>query len=207
MSDLFIQKLTNQLQKKLPGKTAHNLMRIESKLLTNKIQNKGKKILSSVLICLYPEKDNWYFFITKRSILVEHHKGQISLPGGSIEEGESPEEASIRETNEEIGVLPDLIKIIGSLSSLYIPVSNFKIFPFIGWTEIKPEIIIQKNEVAKIFSICVHDLINDKYQEKEERVFLNNKVLVPYFNFESEKIWGATSIILSEFKHILREIL
>jgi len=146
MADLFIQKLTNQLQKKLPGKTAHNLMRIESKLLTNKIQNKGKKILSSVLICLYPEKHNWYFFITKRSILVEHHKGQISLPGGRIEEGESPEEASIRETNEEIGVLPDLIKIIGSLSSLYIPVSNFKIFPFIGWTEIKPEIVIQKTK-------------------------------------------------------------
>ena len=91
------------------------------------------------------------FFLTKRTNLVEHHKGQISLPGGMIEKNESYKNAALRETHEEIGVTSDEINILGSLTPLYVPVSKFKIFPFVGWAVKKPKTVMHSIEVDRIF--------------------------------------------------------
>tara|TARA_Y100000991_G_C21848118_1_gene295417 strand:- start:212 stop:757 length:546 start_codon:yes stop_codon:yes gene_type:complete len=163
-------------------------------------------IPASVLLLLYPFDGGWFFFLTKRSQDVEHHKGQISFPGGVVEKNESKMNAAIRETNEEIGVDKDVIKIIGSLTPFYIPVSNFHIFPYVGWTEEKPHTKVQNTEVKRVFSVSINDLVLERNLKTKEDFFSKKSVTVPYFDLNGETVWGATSMILSEFKFILRNM-
>ena len=146
MIPLFIEALTKMLSRDLPGKSAQRKMMITpNRFPTENQENEG--IPASILLLLYPLEGEWFFFLTKRSQDVEHHKGQISFPGGVVEKNESKMNAAIRETNEEIGVDKDVIKIIGNLTPLYIPVSNFHISPYVGWTEEKPHTKVQDAEV------------------------------------------------------------
>ena len=205
MTDKFIFSLIQQLNKTLPGKKSHQVMKIK---LNNDLNIEPTlKRYASVLICLFPVNDNWSFFLTKRSNSVEHHKGQISLPGGMIEKGENPINAALRETNEEIGVQIKRVQIIGKLSSIYIPVSNFKVQPFVGFLNKKPKTDINKQEVSRIFDVDLNDLMNDKNIKSEEKVLGNKLVEISYFSLKNEKIWGATSLILSEFKDVLKRII
>ena len=153
---------------------------------------------------MYPSDESWFFFLTIRSQDVEHHKGQVSFPGGVVKKNESTESAAIRETNEEIGVEKSIIKIIGSLTSFYVPVSNFRIFPYVGWTDKKPNTKAQDREVKSIFSVSINDLMLDNNLKMKQELFSNRPYTVPYFDLGGEVVWGATSMILSEFKIILR---
>ena len=139
MKPQFIIKLTKKMNGELPGSTSHETMMVKPRY---KSTGKKTSIPAAVLILLYPIKNKWHFFLTKRTNTVEHHKGQISLPGGMLEKGESHKEAAIRETFEELGVQSEDINIIGPLTPLYIPISNFKIFPFVGWLKSAPKLKI-----------------------------------------------------------------
>ena len=204
MTDKFIFSLMKQLSRTLPGENSHQIMKVK----LNNDSNREPTLIkyASVLICLFPVNNNWNFFLTKRSTSVDHHKGQISLPGGMIEKGEDPMNAALRETNEEIGIQSKMIQIIGELSPIYIPVSNFKVQPFVGFLNKKPKTDINKQEVSKIFCVSLNDLMNNKNLKSEEKILGNKLVKIPYFSLKTEKIWGATSLILSEFKDILKNI-
>ena len=205
MIPLFIEALTKMLKTDLEGKSAQQKMMITPNRFPTKSQeNEG--IPASILLLLYPLEGEWFFFLTKRSQDVEHHKGQISFPGGVVEMNESKMNAAIRETNEEIGVDKDVIKIIGNLTPLYIPVSNFHISPYVGWTEEKPHTKVQDAEVKRVFSVSINDLVLEKNLKTKKDVFSNKAVKVPYFDLNGETVWGATSMILSEFKFILRDM-
>jgi len=205
MIPLFIEALTKMLRRDLEGKSAQQKMMITPNRFPTKSQeNEG--IPASILLLLYPLEGEWFFFLTKRSQDVEHHKGQISFPGGVVEMNESKMNAAIRETNEEIGVDRDVIKIIGNLTPLYIPVSNFHISPYVGWTEEKPHTKVQDAEVKRVFSVSINDLILEKNLKTKKDFFSNKSVKVPYFDLNGETVWGATSMILSEFKFILRNM-
>ena len=145
-----------------------------------------------------------FFFLTVRSQNVEHHKGQISLPGGVAKDNESNESTAIRETNEEIGVDENVIKVIGNLTPFYVPVSNFRIFPFVGWTNKKPKTKVQDSEVKRIFSVSINDLMLENNLKIKQELFSDRLCTVPYFDLGGEIVWGATSMILSEFKIILK---
>ena len=205
MIPLFIEALTKMLSRDLPGKSAQRKMMITpNRFPTENQENKG--IPASILLLLYPIEGEWFFFLTKRSQDLEHHKGQISFPGGVVEKNESKMNAAIRETNEEIGVDKDVIKIIGNLTPLYIPVSNFHISPYVGWTEEKPHTKVQDAEVKRVFSVSINDLILERNLKTKKDFSSNKSVKVPYFDLNGETVWGATSMILSEFKFILRNI-
>ena len=205
MIPLFIEALTKMLSRDLPGKSAQRKMMITpNRFPTENQENEG--IPASILLLLYPLEGEWFFFLTKRSQDVEHHKGQISFPGGVVEKNESKMNAAIRETNEEIGVDKDVIKIIGSLTPFYIPVSNFHISPYVGWTEEKPHTKVQDAEVNRVFSVSINDLVLEKNLKTKKDFFSNKSVKVPYFDLNGETVWGATSMILSEFKFILRNM-
>ena len=205
MIPLFIEALTEKLRIDLPGKNAQRKMMITPNRFPTKNQE-DEGIPASVLLLLYPFDGGWFFFLTKRSQDVEHHKGQISFPGGVVEENESKMNAAIREANEEIGVDKDVIKIIGSLTPFYIPVSNFHIFPYVGWTEKKPHTKVQNTEVKRVFSVSINDLVLERNLKTKEDFFSKKSVTVPYFDLNGETVWGATSMILSEFKFILRNM-
>ena len=207
MDPLFINNLKKRLKQRLPGKTAQNKMKVIPEISIKNSLSIEKNRPAAVLILLYPSKDDWYFFLTKRTQKVDHHKGQISLPGGMIEKNELQEDAAIRETYEEIGVLQKKIKIIGQLTKISIPVSGFNILPFIGWTNNKPKTNIQPTEVEKVFSVSIKTLINKNKKKNTKKVLYGVPVTIPYFDFDNEMVWGATSIILSEFKSILKDII
>ena len=205
MIPLFIEALTKMLRRDLEGKSAQQKMMITpNRFPTENQENEG--IPASILLLLYPLEGEWFFFLTKRSQDVERHKGQISFPGGVVEKNESKMNAAIRETNEEIGVDKDVIKIIGNLTPLYIPVSNFHILPYVGWTEEKPHTKVQDAEVKRVFSVSINDLILERNLKTKKDFFSNKSVKVPYFDLNGETVWGATSMILSEFKFILRNM-
>ena len=188
---------------KLPGRISHEVMMVKPGY---KYIEKKAFTPAAVLILLYPIEDKWHFFLTKRTDNVEHHKGQISLPGGMLEKGESHKEAAIRETFEELGVQSRDINIIGPLTPLYIPISNFKIFPFVGWLKSAPKLHIQSKEVSKVFSPSIYSLTDPKTKKIKDSILLGQKVQIPFFNLKNEVVWGATSMILSEFKKILKGI-
>jgi len=206
MTSMFIKNLIEKLKLDLPGPRAHKKMFIKTKINRIDDYSKNKIRAAAVLILLYPYKKDWYFFLTRRSNSVGHHKGQISLPGGVVEKNESYQYTSIRETHEEIGISMNEINIIGNLSSLHVPVSNFQIFPFIGYLDRKPDTTLNLNEVKEIFSVPINQLISDKSLKTQEKLFSNEFLTVPYFSLCNEMVWGATSAILSEFKSTIKDI-
>ena len=122
---------------------------------------------SAVLILLFPKRDSFNFILTLRSKNVETHKGQISLPGGVQEGDESLEETALREANEEIGVLPETVDIIGELSTIYVPDSGFKIYPYVGWTKSIPNLKASAEEVEKIIFASITELIDSDNQREK----------------------------------------
>ena len=147
-----------------------------------------------------------HFFLTQRTDEVEHHKGQISFPGGAWEDGEKLHETAIRETEEEIGVDPNTVEIVGGLTPFFVPVTGFMINPFIGWCNKKPSTNIQTDEVQKLFIVSLSDLLDDKLFLSENWEIRGHEAIVPFYKFEGQKVWGVTAAILSEFKLILKEI-
>ena len=161
---------------------------------------------AAVLILLFPEDNSWRFFLTERTHGVEHHQGQISLPGGAREKDESLEEAAIRETQEEMGI-SETPEIIGQLSKLHIPVSGFEVSPFVGWLLARPEVEPNNVEVARVHEVTLADFLATECHKWEKRTFRSIEIDVPYFELDGVKVWGATAMILSEFRQVLQEAL
>jgi len=201
------QELHQRLKAPLPGESAQHLTRVETSVKFDFSNSIETSVPAAVLILLFPVHDDIHFFLTQRSNEVEHHKGQISLPGGAWEKGEQLHETAIRETEEEIGVSKNLIQLIGNLTPFFTPVTSFMIHPFIGWSSKKPATKIQDSEVHELFAASISDLIDAKTLMTENWTIRGYEANVPFYNFGGRKVWGATAAILSEFKSILKELL
>ncbi len=134
------------------------------------------------------------------------HGGQISLPGGKLEEGESLEECALRECEEEIGIPSTDVSIIGRLTPLPVPVSGFLVQPIVGSIGYNPSFTPSPDEVQDIFTVRLADLLDDDLRGFEQRTLLGQNFNVPFFRFSNHKVWGATAMILSEFQTILNDI-
>lgn len=191
-------------QHELPGNIAHIKMSPFRKIVTN-IPEKARK--SSVLLMLHEFNNDIYCTLTERSEKLGTHSNQIAFPGGKIEQNESEVEACLRETHEEIGIDRNSIKIIGQLTSIYIPPSNFLVYPFIGITNQKPTYKLNTYEVKEVFDFNIYKLLNENIV-KEKKIKTANGMLVqaPYFEIKNKVVWGATAAILNEFKEILQKI-
>ena len=139
------EQLKERLKKPLPGNKAHLTTRIKTKSEVTFPNTEETAIPAAVLILLFPFKDEIQFFLTKRTEDVEHHKGQISLPGGIRENNESLNETALRETKEEVGIDSTKIIISGSLTPFFIPVTGYIVHPFIGWCKEKPSTKIRRS--------------------------------------------------------------
>mgnify|MGYP001444427811 FL=1 len=200
------EQIKERLKKPLPGNEAHLATRIKTKSEVTFPNTQETARPAAVLILLFPFEDEIQFFLTKRTEDVEHHKGQISLPGGIRENDESLNETALRETKEEVGIDSTKIIISGSLTPFFIPVTGYIVHPFIGWCKEKPSTKIHDVEVNQLFSVSITELMDEKILQTEQWNIRGYDAIVPYYNFGKCKVWGATAAILSEFKSILEDI-
>lgn len=195
-------KLKELLEQPLPGWEAQRKMAAypENGRPDNRDPGPGHKE-ASVLICLC-EDFAGYFPLIRRADRRGPHRGQISLPGGGREAGESRIETAIRETHEEIGARPDRIEAIGRLTPLYVPPSNFLVYPFVGLLKGDCRFIPDYQEVSEILHAhyTIGNIVSEKTDKLDEKIYR-----IPYYRLGNDIIWGATAMILSEFFHIISQ--
>lgn len=158
---------------------------------------------AGVLILLYVKDGRLSLLLTRRTERVLHHRGQISLPGGEQHPGESVEATALRETAEELG--PDLgaVRILGRLTPLYIPPSNYCIYPTVAFVPGTLAFRLQPEEVDELIEVPVDRLADPAAVRREVWRYGGRDVEVPFYEFEGHKIWGATAMVLAEFLALL----
>jgi len=202
----FITQLKIAINNDLSGEESHQKMRVIYDQSIELPFSKINSIPAAVLILLYLADNEIYFFLTKRTDELKHHKGQISLPGGTQEGNEKLIDTALRETQEEIGINKTSISIIGTITPLFVPVTGFMIYPFIGYSLNKLNPKPDPVEVATIFSVNISDLLNKENRTTEQRNIRGYDVQVPCFKLNDYQVWGATSMILSEFRDLIKFI-
>ena len=154
-----------------------------------------------------PHDETLHFALTVRGSGLRNHTGQVSLPGGRVDPGETIEAAAVREAQEEIGVDPQTVELLGRLTPLHIPVSGFLLHPVVGFTSMRPAFQRAEWEVARIIEAPVSVLSDPAAIKREIRTRIvkgqSIDVDVPYFDIDGEKVWGATAMVLAEFCAIL----
>ncbi len=170
------------------------------------IQNFNPKI-SAVLVLFYLKNDEWHLVLIQRRAYEGVHSHQRSFPGGKQEMDETLVQTALREAKEEVGISPETVEIIGRLSSLYIPPSNFLVYPFVGiLNEEKANFTKQDYEVESILEIPISFFLDEKNRTQATiNPTSTTSYNVPAFDFEGHIIWGATAIMLSELIEILNK--
>ncbi len=164
---------------------------------------------AGVLAMLFPHDDGQlHLVLTRRTDTLRGHSGQVSFPGGRRDPEDADfAETALRETCEELGIC-DGIEIIGDLTQIYIPPSNFNVHPFVGYRESTPYFRPSEDEVAEVFTVPLEALLDSAYKREEMREFHvrgeTMQMRVPYYALCGHKVWGATAIMLSEFEQRLR---
>jgi 8-oxo-dGTP pyrophosphatase MutT (NUDIX family) len=163
----------------------------------------GEYKKSAVLILLSKQNNDVQILFTLRSEKLNSHKGQISFPGGRMEDGESPAMTALRETFEETGIEPSLVHVICELSPLFVPPSKSLITPILAYVDSPPEIKINPDEVEDYFWLSIETLLDVASLRHEESQFEDKLVTIPFWDVHPKsKLWGATSMILREFLDI-----
>ena len=165
---------------------------------------------AGVNILFHPNNNKVYFTLILRNKYKGVHSNQIGLPGGRFEnEDKDIFQTALRETNEEIGVNSNKITLIKKLNNIYVPPSNYDIFPFMVYTADKVEFIIDKNEVQEVINIEIDQLINSRVVKTKASQISNRQIdaLVPAYKLGGHYVWGATAMILSEVKDIFTSVL
>jgi len=206
--DEAIEKISSTIAKdQLPGSEAQYKMSAlgRKNRVFETFGTKPHKI-GAVLILLYPHAGQVLFPLTQRHDYKGVHSGQVSLPGGKREEQDiDVSHTALRETEEEIGVSANDVQLIGKLTDLYIPPSNFLVHPYVGYLEERPDMIKDDFEVAELFEARIEHLLDDRIVgETKVPIPGNLRIKTPYFNIHEKIVWGATAMILSELKEVLR---
>jgi 8-oxo-dGTP pyrophosphatase MutT (NUDIX family) len=204
--ETVIEKLQSNIHF-LPGEEAHRLCAPRKRLSTKDYlsQNPSYKT-SCVAVILYPDNGAARLLLMERPDGPFAHGGQISFPGGKREQDDATLlDTAMREMYEEVGISPSEITVLGPLSELYIPVSNFLVHPFICYTSTIPLILPNPAEVKSILTpeIISFDLKEIPVDRFESRSF--GWIEAPYFPVEQHRIWGATAMIISELMQLIKK--
>jgi 8-oxo-dGTP pyrophosphatase MutT (NUDIX family) len=204
----LVNWLKERLKQPLPGKEAQERMTGRVLPMPDEIPENARQ--GAVLALLYPVNGVLSLLLIRRTADGGAHSGQIGFPGGKAEKTDADLVATaLREAQEEVGLLSCDVDIIGGLSSLYIPVSNFNVHPFVGYTEKKPDYILSAIEVESIVEVPVAELFHPERITKvvvtspADKSFVRK---VPAYKLEDETIiWGATAMMISELQILLEE--
>ena len=151
---------------------------------------------SAVLVGLIESSSGVEAILTRRSQNLTNHRGEISFPGGRLDAGESVLQAALRETQEEIGLSPEDVEVVGELNSMATVVSNSHIVPIVGRYRTPPKLHAVNNEVDRVFSVPLSELVRTDTYSQEHWIFDDREFQINFFYLDDETIWGATARIL-----------
>ncbi len=205
-SDL-IHRLRQRLALPLPGPEAQYRMAHRSR--STPLEAPAEVKQAAVLALFYPIVQDWHVAFIERASHHpdDRHSGQIAFPGGRHEAGdEDLAYTALRETEEEIGTKANEVEIIGKLTPLYIPVSEYLVHPFVGYLDYRPEFVPEPSEVASILEVPFDRLRQpETVQWTDIRIFEGYLLRdVPYFNVGGKILWGATAMMLNELVEAMR---
>lgn len=206
----LISRLKEALQGELPGQSAQMGMAHSLRQLPSATPPNAR--IAAVLVLLFPSgiqpEDYRLVFIQRSSTDPrDRHAGQISFPGGQAEDSDpNLVFTALREAQEEVGLIPNQVEILGALSTLYIPVSNFLVHPFVAYTSKKPDFKAQPSEVDAILELALADFLQPTARTTIKKPIGNGVTLnhLPCWQIGSHQIWGATAMITNELLALLR---
>ena len=205
-----IEQLRQTLRRPLPGWARQRRMAPENRPTDidrmSLVRDDHRE--SSVLLLLYPDQAaRLHFVLIRRPEYEGVHSGQIAFPGGAREADETPQTTALREADEEIGVPAEMVTVLGSLTSLYIPPSNFMVYPFVGYCRCRPAYRPNQREVAEILEPPLAMLVDETIVCHEYRHLSQiGRAKIPYYDVFGHKVWGATAMMLAEFSALVENL-
>lgn len=203
--DELIRVLKRRLPAGLPGPEAQIRMAPMRASAFERIEVKDRACREAgVLLMLLPIDDTPHIVVTVRRSDLTDHAGQVSFPGGRRERGEPLLQTALREAQEEVDLSPHDVEVLGEMTPLFIPPSNYCVYPFLGFTRRRPALRPHDYEVERIVELPLPLLLDESTIRRERRTLLGEEVLVPYFDVAGLQIWGATAMMLSELVSLAR---
>ncbi len=207
----FIKHIPKIKDGKLLGSVAHEIMMPpERAAMMNNLDLKNVNPREAAIMMLfYPKNGETYLALILRNTYKGVHSSQIAFPGGKLEiEDTSIEAAALRETHEEIGISPDKITVIRPFTPVYIPPSNFMVFPFLGCATQELAFVEEKSEVAAMIELSLQEFLDDSIiVNKMMTTSYSAEIAVPAFKISDYYVWGATAMMMSELKEVLKSVL
>ncbi|MHC4399331.1 MAG: NUDIX hydrolase [Planctomycetota bacterium] len=200
------QLLKRRLEKPLPGPMVGSRFEPRPRPLRNYDRFPPDARQAAVLILLYPHQGRWQVPLTVRPMHLPDHAGQVSLPGGAIEPGETSREAAIREFHEELGAAGHAIDLLGRLSPVYVAASNFRVEPWIGSADSRPPLVPNPDEVERLLEMPLEHLVDPASFGSHLRKENGRPYTAPHFVWQEHRIWGATCMILGELVTLIGEL-
>jgi len=201
----FADRLKLEIEKGLPGSEVQWQMASSGRLSRYPDEPGPDSRHASVLILCYPHKGSVYTVFMQRPEYDGVHGGQISFPGGKKEPGDKDEIATaLRECYEEIGISQAKVSIIGTLTPLFIPVSNIIVTPVAGWMNEKPVYECKQDEVVFLIDADLKRLLDPTIVKTKPFEIRGEMLNIKYFEYKGNTIWGATAMILNELLSIIR---
>jgi len=203
----FIQQFKKELLLNLPGERAHIKMApAHRQTLNNALKSNIEIRESAVAVVLYRDGNQIECLLTQRPEYDGKHSGQVSFPGGKRDLLDLDlDETARRECWEEVGIPIETGILLGKLTEVFIPVSQFLVKPYIYFHEVLPELIADEREVAEILNFPLFDLKKEELISTMEIHLPDGTIYkdIPYFDLANKKVWGATALILSEIREII----
>ena len=208
---IFIESIPNITQEKLLGELSHlKMCPPEREDLMKSINLKTiKPREAAIMMLFYPKNKQTHLALILRTSYNGVHSSQIAFPGGKVEKfDKNYQETALRETQEEIGISSEKINVIRDFTPIYIPPSNFMVYPFLGYSENELIFYADANEVAGIIELPIADFLDESIViSNRMSTSYNQEIDVPAFKIQEHIVWGATAMMLSELKDVLKNVL